>query len=180
MKPTAMIAAIAALTLAGSAHASDWDVISRYLTLDGKEQFVFTKQTTGIGYSEAEQTRRAAAGELPPRDGAFAASYADCSTKKVRCISLDDLFVFAVDVDAFLHEKPYEIRGTKFVPSCSSATRPPKCGIGTVQFSNARTQGFFLVSLKDGILMIGLNPVAENELEFVYLLETGMPGLLHQ
>lgn len=180
MKTTAMIAAVAALTLAGSTHASDWDVISRYLTPDGKEQFVFTKQIAGIGYSEAEQKRLAAAGGQLPRDGRFSAGYADCSTKKVRCVSLDDVLVFAVDVDAFLRERPYTVRGTRFVPSCSSATRPPKCAIGTVRFSNARTQGFFLVSLKDGILMIGLNPVAENELEFVYLLETGMPGLLHQ
>ena len=177
----ALLFVVTTLVIAGSASSAEWVVISRYLQPDGKLQFVFAKGGAGIGYSEAEQRQRKARGEPPPRDGVFAANLADCSIKRnIRCITLDDLLVFAVDVDAFMQQKTYVVRGTKFVPSCTSVSRPPKCGMGTVQFSNARTRGFFVISLKDGILMIGLDQYPGSELEEVYLLETGTPGLLHQ
>ncbi len=179
MRVVLLIWGILSLMLATAAFAAEPEIVSRYIQPDGVLQFIFRKDGAGIGYTDTERRRREAKGEFT-RDGVFAASFADCSTPRIRCVTLDDVLVFAIDEQAFLQEKPYEARGTKFVPSCTSVTRPPKCGMGSVTFSNSKTRGFFLVSLLDGVLVIGLDQYPPSELEEVYILELGRKGLLHQ
>jgi hypothetical protein len=166
------------LGVAWPSSAADRPAIT-YVAPDGKTAFTFDGDHAGIGMTPAEQKRYRAAGGVI-RDGMFSSAIVDCSSPKLQCINLDDVLVFAVDTDAFAHAQPYEVAGTKFVPTCHGVSRPPKCAIGSVMFAKGRVRGFFIYSSRDGVLVIGLDAFPPSELEEIYVLQPGTGGILRQ
>ena len=166
------------LGLALPGGAADRPAVT-YVALDGKTAFTFDGDHAGIGMTPAEQQRYRAAGGVI-RDGMFSSGVADCSSPKLRCINLDDVLVFAVDTQAFAHAQPYEVAGTRFVPTCHGVSRPPKCAMGSVMFAKGPVKGFFTYSSRDGVLVIGLDAFPPSAVEEVYVLQPGTGGILQR
>lgn len=123
------------------------------------------------------EVRAANSSAVPPVDGGFSGHIADCSVNRVECIDIaDGTIVLAIDRVAFAEQKPYEVRGTRFVPTCASAVMRASCLIGTVKF-HGKTSGFLLFSASDGVLAIGLHEQPESAVETVYVLNADSRAL---